>query len=334
MNVVILNDTRGDRHHGCSRVMRILEQELVSRGLTISARSPLRHDWQRDQSVLGALRNARLVVINGEGTLHHGSKHGANLLAITEHPLTRGIPVALINALYQDNPPEWADWLQKLSLIAVRDSRSARQVTAALNGTPPRIVPDLTLTERISPAAQRRDIAWGDSVKAEVSTALARMATRRGESFCPSLSVLKRPKGRTKTGRWLRNLWIATHAKRIAKQYPTLTLMPNEAHYAAFLAGTGLHVTGRFHGACYSIAAGRPFLALESNSWKIASMIEDAGLASWRSAQVDKLDALLSFGADALAYDKDEQVALNRYLDHAANSSKQLFDDLAMIALA
>lgn len=336
MNVVILNDTRPDLHHGCSRVMRILESGLTSRGLTITARSPLRHDWTRDDGVLSAMTSARLVVINGEGTLHHGSRHGDTLLSVVDHPAASRCPVVLVNALYQDNPPEWGRRLARMALIAARDSRSRREIGAAIGDAPARLrcVPDLTLAEPIAMAGPEPEggILWGDSVSSGTAACLARMARRRGERRCPSLSALKRPKGRTALSRALRNGWIGLHAGLARWRHPALRLACDEGDYARQIARAELHVTGRFHGVCYSMAARRPFLALASNSWKVEALIADAGLAPWRVCTPSQLDDLLARGVAALRFLPEEQAALNRFLAHAGSSASALFDDLGALA--
>ena len=104
LNAVILNDTRGDNHFGCFRVMRMIEANLAVRGINVIANSIVRTDWEKNRSFLEAMAKSDLVVINGEGTLHHGSRHGERLLKVVDHPARAGKPVVLVNALYQDNP--------------------------------------------------------------------------------------------------------------------------------------------------------------------------------------------------------------------------------------
>ena len=95
-NAVILNDTRGDSHFGCFRVMRLIEENLAGRGIRVLARSGVRNDWENDRPFLDAMAKSDLIVINGEGTLHHGAKAGARLLRVVDHPVRGDKPVALI----------------------------------------------------------------------------------------------------------------------------------------------------------------------------------------------------------------------------------------------
>ena len=329
MKVVILNDTSPDLHHGCTRVMRLLTEGLARHGMTVIARSPVHHDWESDAGLRRALAAADLIVINGEGTLHHGKAGAARLLRVTEVAGT--VPVALVNALYQDNPPAWKTWLDRMSYIATRDSRSADAI-AAVTGHRPTVVPDLTLSARIAPATVTAPVVYGDSVKAEVVAALADHADRDALPLVPSLSALKRPKGRTRIGRRVRSWWIARHTARTLASHPAMTLCATEADYAGRIASAGLHVTGRFHGVCYSMAAERPFVAVASNSWKIEALVADAGLAPWRVTDIAGLDALVARGPAALAYSPDERLALTAFLDQAAEGAETMFACLADLA--
>ena len=45
LTAVLMNDTRGHAHFGCQRVMRVIESNLESRGIKVTARSLVRNDW-------------------------------------------------------------------------------------------------------------------------------------------------------------------------------------------------------------------------------------------------------------------------------------------------
>lgn len=331
--VVLLNDTRADLHHGCSRVMRRLEEGLARQGLEVLARSPVRHDWAADPGLLAALDRARLVVINGEGTIHHGRPMAARLLSVLDHPGLRGRPVALVNALWQENPPDWARWADRLALASLRDGRSLRAFRA-LSTAPARLVPDLSLSERIAAPGPRAGVIVGDSVRPGTTELLARLARGGGHAVVPILSAPPRSSrgGRTALGRWWRRLRPSGRWWERVAATPGFALDPDEASHAARLARAELAVTGRFHGACLAMAAGTPFLALASNSWKVEALIEDAGLERWRLAAPEDLARLLARGPAALGWTDAERAALDAYLDDAARGAEALFADLAALA--
>lgn len=329
MNIVILNDTRADMHHGCTRVMRLLEEGLQRHDMTIVARSPVHHDWENDSALREAMLRADLIIVNGEGTLHHGKSGAARLLRVTE--FAGDVPVALINALYQENPPEWSKWLNRLSYIATRDRRSADEIES-VTGQRPVVVPDLTLSARIAERPVTAPVIFGDSVKSEISNLLAKRALLDQLPLVPSLSALKRTKSGSTLVRRVRRWWIARLTARTLARNPTMSLCQTEDDYADRIARAGLHVTGRFHGACYSMAAGMPFLAISSNSWKIEALIADAGLAPWRVVDAANLDDALLRTPDALAFSAEEKAALDAFLDEAARGAEKMFAALRNLA--
>ncbi len=329
MNVVILNDTRADMHHGCTRVMRLLESGLARHGLTVTATSPVRHDWQRDAAFRSAMANADLIIINGEGTLHHGKEGAARLLSVVD--FAGDTPVALINALYQDNPADWSKWLEKLSYIATRDNRSADEIASRI-ARRPEVIPDLTLSARIVSKPEVDAIIYGDSVHNAVSERLAALASADDAPLIPSVSVRKRMKGRNPVVRALRRWWIARDLRRARAENPTLELCQTEDDYAARIAGAGLHVTGRFHGVCYAMAARTPFVAVASNSWKIEALIADAGLAPWRVTTAEGLDACMARHASKLNFSTQELEALDAFLTKADTGAEAMFATLRNLA--
>ena len=323
MRAVILNDTRADGHHGCARVMRLLEEGLARHGITVAARSPVRHDWRRDTALTRALGEADLVVINGEGTLHHGTPWGALLLRVTE---AVDCPVVLVNALWQENPADWDRWLARLEGVWARDSRSAAALSERLGRDVP-WVPDLTLSAPI-PGCPGTGILFGDSVRAEDSARLADLARARAAALVPSVTSLKRRKGRGPL-RLLRDGQIALLHRAMSRRVPGFALAPDEAAYARAVAGAGLHVTGRFHGVCYAMAARVPFLALASNSWKIEALIADAGLSPDRLVTPGGLEAAL---ARYTGWSADETLALDAFLDRAGTGAEEMFRAIAALA--
>ncbi|MQY41758.1 hypothetical protein GG681_03840 [Epibacterium sp. SM1969] len=290
---VILNDTRADFHHGCSRVMSVLEQGLAAQGLTVTARSPLRHKWWEDCAFLHHLAQADRVVINGEGTLHHGRPAGLDLLKVVRHEACRA-PVYLVNALYQENPQDWHSHLQDFAGIWVRDSRSADELAASgvhCNG----VLPDLTLCGGALPdlPSKRSGTIVGDSVDHNVSKALRALAQQLDAAFIPSLSHLKKPKGRNFFSRFLREYYISRYEHRAQREFPPLYLSRTAEDYADRLSYAELHVTGRFHGVCFSLLTQTPFVTLQSNSWKIETLLADLGLSTTRLVPAQDLqDAL------------------------------------------
>jgi hypothetical protein len=328
---VVLNDTRVDAHHGCTRVMRALQRLLAGAGFDVAAFAPAHADWRGDARVLRALESARLVVVNGEGTLHHDRPAGAALLAAPAFARARGIPSVLLNALWQDNGASAIAAVRGFDRVVVRDGRSAAQLLAA--GVACTVVPDLSLYESFEApaAAKRAGVGATDSVDRDDALALEALRRRHGGVPVP----IQAPRGRA---RWLR----AGLARSDLRAPATLVarLRERDAHWrarsvddAAFLARLAslrLLVSGRFHACTLALLARTPFVAAPSNSHKIEALVEDAGLAPWRVAP--SVAAIDVGRALAAGWEAHEPAAVAAYVARARAGADALFADLARLA--
>lgn len=326
---VILNDTSGRGHHGCARVMRCLIKGLETRGIAVSARAPAHSDWARDSRFVTALAAADLVVINGEGTLHHGRPAGGRLLDVLQHGARRA-PVALINALWQDNPSGWSGALASCALIAARDSRSAEAMRAAQTQVPVRVVPDLSLSQpMLAAGTPRTEVLVGDAVRWSTRGALARTARRLGaDALLPTKTLRSRFWRLPGVNTALAALYHGTQPAGL----PPMRLARDEADYLRHLANARLHITGRFHGVCLSLVAGAPFLAVTSNSWKVEALLDDAGLGRDRLLPPEELAALTPRDL-VRPYNEAETAAIAAYLGAAQSGAARLYDDLVALAV-
>lgn len=335
VKAVILNDTRGDNHFGCFRVMRVIEENLARRGIEVIGRSLVRNNWQADAAFLASLAQADLIVINGEGTLHHGSRQGERLLAVVDHPARGQKPVALINTLYQDNPGSWSRYLEKIDLISTRDAWSAEAASNHAGRTVGH-VPDLSLWEGAaeSTSTARGDLVLiGDSVIRSVSERLITLADSRPDArFLPILTTIKPPKPHYRQPfRALRNAYIHTHALAFRLRHPHVWFNRDEAGFMHSLKKGALHATGRFHSICLCLVTGTPFIALESNSWKIRALLDEFDLGPDRLVDIDDLPARLS--DPALRYfSMREQAAIAKRLSECVMQTQALFDRIAELA--
>lgn len=325
--VIVMNDTSGRSHHGCARVMRLLYEGLARHGLQVIFRSPARQDWAKTPGFLAALDGADLVVINGEGTLHHGREAGRTLLNVIPVAKAKGVPVALINALWQDNPAEWIDLLAGAALIATRDQRSADEIGKSLDAV--RVLPDLSLSAGAAAQPGPRDhVYFGDSVRWSTRRALALAATRlRADALLPTKTRSSAFWTRKPTGPWLSALYHGVAPFGL----PPLKLAVTEADYLALLGRAQMHVTGRFHGICLSLVTGTPFLTTGSNSWKIEALLADAGLPKSRAIAEADLPALTQADLQR-PFTAEETAGIARFLSTAQRESAALFADLAALA--
>lgn len=325
---VIVNDTRVDRHHGCGRVMRTLLGLCARHGLEVVGTAPAHADWRGDAAFMAAFRRARLVIVNGEGTIHHDRPAGALLLEAGAAARANGAAAALINASWQANGPGLRARLADFALVAVREGRSAAEVRAA--GVDCRLVPDLSLYEPVTPAGQRQGVGFTDSVVRELVPRLEAARRRTGGLPVPiqfgggRLDWVRQALGRQDL---LHPARLAALAGARLASYGARA--GDDAAYMARIAGLEMLVTGRFHAATFALAAGTPLLALDSNTHKIAAVIEDARLDPARviaPAELARLDA------GPRPWSAAERVNLEAYLAEGRRATDALFAELAALA--
>lgn len=128
--VVLVNDTSlFNTHFGCQLVGQTIREQCARVGLNIIASLPL--EFNRNQ-VKPWLQRADLVIVNGEGSMHHG-RH-TNLLNLANR-----YPCALVNCVYQENGDQPA--LNNFLYVSARESLSANEVLS--HGVACEVVPDL-----------------------------------------------------------------------------------------------------------------------------------------------------------------------------------------------
>ena len=128
--VVLVNDTSlYSTHFGCQLVGQVFREQFKRIGFDLVLSLPKIFDlgvW-RDH-----LARADVVVVNGEGSIHHG--RNLHLLELAETYAT-----ALMNCVYQDNPDVAA--VKKLVYVSARESLSAGDLVR--QGVACEVVPDV-----------------------------------------------------------------------------------------------------------------------------------------------------------------------------------------------
>lgn len=128
MNVLLVNDT-SSYHAGSSAVVQFIVDALSEH--TIIGRVP-----SVQPMVWNQWDNIEAVIVNGEGTMHH-DRIGANAIKqITNQALDLGIPVSLINSLWQDMDKSWQNILPRLHYWNVRDRLSLDYAVEEFEPTP------------------------------------------------------------------------------------------------------------------------------------------------------------------------------------------------------
>lgn len=338
LTAVLMNDTRGHAHFGCHRVMRVIEENLESRGIKVLARSLVRNDWPSDRVFLDAASMCDIIIINGEGTLHHGSRHGDKLLQIVDHPVRTGKPVALINTIYQENPDRWRRFLDGIELISPRDSWSAAALRQETGRTDISHVPDLSMAQGFHPQAEdtpRVMVTIGESVIRETSHELIGIFQKHADTrFLPIVATLRSHKLRWPAPlRALHKRYIELQTALFKARNHRAIFPSDEFDYAQALLRSILHVSGRFHAICFALTTKTPFLALSSNAWKIEALFEDMGIDKRRLVSLDQIEQLLP-DPTALDFKPDEMQRIEQAMANGTQAAATMFDEIAKLAHA
>lgn len=134
MKVVILNNSAVQPHFGCLMVMRAYRELLKERDVEVIGMQKRDASWQL-ASNRRMLDKADLVLVNGEGSIHHD--RCSSLLKV-------GLkyPAVLMNCVFQEMSAYYGDYLKAFELVTVRESFSADYMETE-HGHRPEIVPDL-----------------------------------------------------------------------------------------------------------------------------------------------------------------------------------------------
>ncbi len=294
--IVLMNDTdAGGQHFGCARVMSTLRAAL-GRSKTHQITSiAVGTAWHKDADLTRQIAQADILVVNGEGTLHHGKRRGKWLLEAASHARRHGARTYLLNALWQDNPEDWTPLIRQFDKIWCRDSRSAARLSE-IRDEPVGWIGDLSMcgTGLERAPTGRSGIIIGDSVISGISRQLDSLSRQvpgpvtliplltQKKFIAPDLQGLRR---HLRIGLSRMATWRAKRAN------PHLRFLPSEQAYTEAVSRAALSVTGRFHAVCIAVTTRTPFVAISSNSHKIAALIDDLGLDQKRLVAPEALNA-------------------------------------------
>ena len=130
----LINDTRNECHHGCSRVMENLEGALGNYGVNIIGTMPVGCSLEDVPNGPDNITKSDLVIVNGEGSLHHDKPCIESIFSAAKYAIGQGKRVFLINALWQDGGIEkHRSTLESLAGIYVRDTASQLELLQRLS---------------------------------------------------------------------------------------------------------------------------------------------------------------------------------------------------------
>lgn len=334
-SVFIFNDTRVDAHHGCQRVMTNICKCLTANGLNVVGFAPAHKDWRGNAELAPLIESADIMLVNGEGTLHHDRPAGAHLLAVASMAKAKGKHSALINATWDSNGSAYIEALRLFDLVSVREKSSQEELKR--HNIDSLCVPDMSTygDTCIFPARTER-IGFVDSVLPGVTPALYKMQLGMQGRMLPIHYAHHGIKGELA---YARSLLSSCQPNSVASWRVALSFwlssrfgsIPNSDDYIQALAEHRGVVTGRFHAVCMALLARTPFIAIESNTFKISSLIRDVGLSE-RRVVTSAEQITPAYLQELLPWQEHELLLVNNYVDQAQNQIDALFRRIARIS--
>ena len=337
MKAIILNDTSYDEHHGCTLVMRNLEMGLQQVGIEIVLSLSLFADWRHSSEFGKLVTECDLVIVNGEGTIHHDRPAGIALLEVVELLSKLGIPAVLINASYEENSFERCGrHLEQFSLISVRDSMSAKEMRETA-GVDCRIVPDLSLSRNwVKSKLNRHGVGVTDSVFHDVSDQLIGIAQKKRDWIQLPIttlgaSLLRAIVGRIRSARSNHGILSALNIWRHWRAESRLSHCRVRSHheYLERIAKLDFLIAARYHSVCMALLTETPFVAIESNTSKISCLLHDVGLNENRIVSLDDFRSRKVW--DGAPFSEEESQRIRLFRKETNEKSRSLFDDIAKL---
>ena len=288
MKIFLLNDTATVPHIGCQAVSDAHARMLGAAGHAVIDRAFIgelsafasRNDERGVAAVLAndvlrsRIESCDALVVNGEGTLHHG--FGSEYFACLAAAQRLGKITLIVNAVFEAHSG-WSSTLSALDDFCVRDAESLRH--AQSHGFNARLVPDSFLAAEFGGDAimDLRDqivvTDWHPQRDADVGITLRRLLDDvEGAAYYPLQHG------------------IHTHLWRSAP---------------ADWAAASIIITARHHGIYLAARARRPFVAMPSNTRKIEGLIEASGARIPVVTTASDVEAAVRYAADNLdQYDR------------------------------
>lgn len=270
LRVAIINDTQPTNHYGCLMVMKNLRSLIESFGGEVVWTWPVSNDWRKHKSQLLNFPNVDLVLVNGEGTIHHGPKRWqaqalAEFAEFAHNDLK--VPAYLINATLYANEDSLNEHLKNYDAIYVRDRASHDSMNVI--GINNQFVPDMTfaLSSGLKHSGDK-ELCVVDSVMQSDLPKLKEFSKQNSADYCSM--IVARPSNYSplrKTRRFILEAWKWFFYEKDRSLNPT--------DFEAYLGQYKLIVTGRYHTVTMCLKNKIPFVAIESNTPKISYLLEE-----------------------------------------------------------
>nr|WP_040727896.1 polysaccharide pyruvyl transferase family protein [Thiomicrorhabdus sp. Kp2] len=302
-------------------VMKNLETLLKQQGVEVLWTWPVSVDWRTHKEMLFAMPKVDAVIVNGEGTIHHGPRRW-QAQALAEfadyaHNVLH-LPAFLINTTLYANEDSLYEYIKRFNRIYVRDRSSFE--TLQTKQIESQYVPDMTFALKPNSNYQpSKELLVVDSVMQTDVPKLKEFSKKNQADYCSMIvarpsnySFWKRPR------RFLIEIfkWAVNEKKR--------SLNPSD--FEAQLATYRLIVTGRYHTVTMCLKNRIPFVALESNTPKISFLLKEVFGDTHRVISSDKLESL-EFN-EWNSFSKAELLAIDLFIEKAINMNAKMIEEI------
>ncbi|MCQ1059398.1 polysaccharide pyruvyl transferase family protein [Photobacterium sp. ZSDE20] len=331
---VILNDTSFESHHGCETVVKNIKDLLLQNGIKTIDTHPVGKPWVENKSFIASMSQADIVIVNGEGTLHHSQPRAKDLISVGNYVKENlNIPVVLINSTCQENNSEIIESIKCYDLIFVRESLSQQEL--AKYDIKSKVVPDMSFYSQydLSKKATTGRTGITDSVYFDLSEKLYLLSLEEGYEFLPA-------KTNSKIRKFTVNALLKHAESNLFKaiRYPFYKLklikfkykkirkfyyLNDYESYVNKIASSQFMIIARYHSLCFSLKTLTPFLALKSNSHKIEGILSDVGIESSRI--VTEPDITTS---EFKKFTSEEESNILNYINEAPTKIECMFKEI------
>ena len=326
---VILNDTSFESHHGSEMVINNIKELLLINNIKTIGTNPAGIDFMQNKIFLDNMSISDIVIVNGEGTLHHNQPRALELINVVKYVREKlNIPIVLINSTYQSNSIQMAKLMKYFDLIFVRETLSQNDLKRY--DIYSEVVPDITFYSRydnVKRNLDREGIAVTDSVYLDKSEALYDLAIKNNITYIPILAHKKSFGVFARVEDILRiclrvfrfSFWKFgfNYNHTIVRQF---YYTKNHSNYVNRISNLKFVIVGRYHSLCFALKTYTPFIAIKSNSHKIEGLLDDIGIN--KEYRVKKIkDINLAF--DNLS--EQEVYKIKEYIDDAPLKIENMF---------
>lgn len=118
INVLLLNNTE-NYHNGCKQVIRYFKNHFISCNLSILGKK---------HKELPDFKNYDLIILNGEGSIHHDSKKMIRYLEYMNAASKKNVITMVVNTVWFENSEATTKLLESIDYVSVREISSKNEI--------------------------------------------------------------------------------------------------------------------------------------------------------------------------------------------------------------